>query len=114
MARHNREGRGTDQHGCEYVVSYQPDWLRQVKVTRILRTGRQSTKTLFANPERPASKPGRQVRTVVRCEAEGLAFEIALTDPGRVVKRIIVETRPAQGRSAGPPDEIGVILEPRR
>jgi len=50
LARHNREGQGADQRGFEYAVNYQPDWLRQVKVTRQLETGRQSTKTLFRNP----------------------------------------------------------------
>jgi hypothetical protein len=51
MARHNREASGSDQRGFEYTISYQPDWLRQVKVTRLLETGRQSTKTLFVNPD---------------------------------------------------------------
>ena len=50
MARHNRDGEGVDQRGHGYVVSYQPDWLRLVKVTRDLESGRQSTKTLFRNP----------------------------------------------------------------
>ncbi|NIP13532.1 MAG: hypothetical protein GWN02_28120, partial [Gemmatimonadetes bacterium] len=53
MARHNRDGQGSDQRDCEYAISYQPDWLRQVKVTRLLPTGRQSTKTLFTNPHPP-------------------------------------------------------------
>lgn len=100
MARHNREGHGSDQRGSEYIISYQPDWLRQVKVTRRLETGRQSTKTLFTNPTRPEQEPGRQVRTEVRCEEEGLMFEVMVTDPDRVVKRIIVETGPP-GSSAG-------------
>jgi hypothetical protein len=95
MARHNREAHGSDQQGFEYTVSYQPDWLRQVKVTRLLDSGRQSTKTLFTNVESPAGPPGRLVRTEVRCEEQGLRFEIALTDPDRVVKRVIVETGPA-------------------
>ena len=103
MARHNREGRGTDQRGNEYTVSYQPDWFRQVKVTRLLDTGRQSTKTLFTNPQRPEQEPGRQVRTEIRCPAQGLAFELALTDPGRVVKRVIIETGP----SGSAPGELG-------
>ena len=47
MGRHNREGRGTDQQGFEYQINYQPNWLRLVKVTRTLDSGRQSTKTLF-------------------------------------------------------------------
>ena len=103
MARHNREGHGSDQKGFEYIISYQPDWLRQVKVTRILDTGRQSTKTLFSNPDDPARRPGRSIRTEVRCEAQDLRFEIALTDPQRVVKRVIVETGPAEA-AAGDQD----------
>lgn len=92
MARHNREGHGSDQHGHEYVVSYQPDWLRQVKVTRLLDTGRQSTKTLFANPAPREQAPGRQVRTVIRSADQELEFEVAITDPHGVVRRIVVET----------------------
>ena len=34
MARHNRDARGSDQRGESYELSYQPDWLRLVKVTR--------------------------------------------------------------------------------
>ena len=49
MARHNRDGRGSDQRGFDYEIGYQPDWLQQVKVTRNLESGRQSTKTLFRN-----------------------------------------------------------------
>jgi hypothetical protein len=94
MARHNREASGSDQHGFDYVISYQPDWLQHVKVTRTLDTGRQSTKTLFANPERPVRPPGQQVRTAIRCSAQGLEFEIAITDPGRAVRRVIIETGP--------------------
>lgn len=97
MARHNRETDGTDQHGLEYAVSYQPDWLRQVKVTRRLETGRQSTKTLFTNPDAPVRAPGQQVRTAIRCKTHDVAFEIAVTDPGRVVKRIVVEMESAEG-----------------
>jgi hypothetical protein len=97
MARHNREVNGSDQRGFEYTVSYQPDWLHQVKVTRILETGRQSTKTLLTNPDPPIRKPGQQVRTAIQCEAQGLSFEIAVTDPGRVVRRIVVETESPDG-----------------
>jgi hypothetical protein len=59
VARHNREGVGADQRGYEYGVSYQPDWLKLVKVTRQLESGRQSTKTLFRNPaNEPEAEPG--------------------------------------------------------
>ena len=94
MARHNREGRGSDQRSCEYTISYQPDWFGQIKVTRLLPSGRQSTKTLFASPDAPERKPGRQIRTRVRSPEQDLAFEVSITDPTRVVKRIIVETGP--------------------
>jgi hypothetical protein len=94
MARHNRVAEGEDQRGFEYIISYQPDWLRQVKVTRLLPTGRQSTKTLFCNPDPPERAPGRQVRTEIRSEDQGVVFEVAVTDPDRVVKRVIVETGP--------------------
>ena len=105
MARHNREGQGSDQQGFEYTISYQPDWLRQVKVTRLLDSGRQSTKTLFVNPTEPARKPGRTVRTEVRCEEQGIKFEIALSDPRRVVKRVIVETGPVESDGGGITDQ---------
>ncbi|MFP4622682.1 MAG: hypothetical protein ACLFRX_00740 [Gemmatimonadota bacterium] len=113
MARHNRDGQGWDQRGFEYIISYQPDWLKQVKVTRLLPTGRQSTKVLFAPSEPPEREPGRQVRTQIRSEAQGLAFEVALTDPERVVKRIIVETGPGSGPGVHAPDDVQFTIEHR-
>lgn len=94
MARHNREGHGSDQRAFEYTISYQPDWLGQVKVTRLLPSGRQSTKTLFLSRDQAEASPGRQVRTGIRSADQNLSFEISITDPGRVVKRVIVETGP--------------------
>ena len=88
MARHNREGSGADQRGFEYGVSYQPDWLKLVKVTRQLETGRQSTKTLFRNPGDPESEPGDRVRTRIVSSDQALDFEVALTDPRSAVKRV--------------------------
>ena len=91
MARHNREGAGADQRGFEYGVNFQPDWLRQVKVTRQLETGRQSTKTLFRNPaDRAEAEPGERVRTRIVSPDQGLDFEVALTDPKGAVRRIRV------------------------
>lgn len=105
MARHNREGQGIDQLGRSYQVSYQPDWLRQVKVTRELLSGRQSTRILFRNPEAPISEPGSRVRTRIECAELGLEFEISIEDPHGVVRRITVETvlpeGPEKGASAG-------------
>lgn len=89
MARHNREGQGADQRGFEYAVNYQPDWLRQVKVTRQLETGRQSTKTLFRNPtNRAAAIPGDRIRTRIFSADQGLDFEICISDPRAAVRRI--------------------------
>lgn len=103
MARHNRDAEGLDQQDFEYRISYQPDWLRQIKVTRLLSSGRQSTKTLFVNPEPPKREPGREVRTEIRSEAQGLEFRVAVRDPNGVVKRVIVETGPPESA----PGEIG-------
>lgn len=100
MARHNKDAHGTDQRGDEYDVSYQPDWLRQIKVTRALASGRQSTKTLIRNTARKERKPGPRVRTRIRCRDESIDFEIGVDDPNGVVKRVIIETampdRPAE------------------
>ena len=98
MARHNRVGRGTDQRGADYSISYPPDWLQHVKVTRILENGRQSTKTLFRNPEKPGRRTGSQVRTRISSRKEGLDFEIGVSDPHGVITRIVVETaKPDRG-----------------
>lgn len=94
MARHNRTARGSDQRGDTYEVSYQPDWLRLVKVTRTLESGRQSTKTLFKNPGKREQAPGQKIRTRVACRNQQVEFEIELDDPQGVVRRIVVETAP--------------------
>ncbi|MDQ3556057.1 MAG: hypothetical protein M3409_04675 [Gemmatimonadota bacterium] len=111
MARHNREGRGEDQRGTGYVVGYQPDWFRQIKVTRDLESGRQSTKTLFRNPEPPQANPGTRVRTQIASDELGLELEVSLQDPNHVVRRIIVETE-VQG-SVGEPETIVFSLGSR-
>lgn len=92
MARHNRQGQGSDQRDHEYTVSYQPDWLRWVKVSRALESGRQSTKTLFKNPGAKQQEPGTRVRTRITSPEQGLDFQITVEDPERVVKRVVVET----------------------
>ena len=94
MARHNREGQGADQRGYQYAISYQPDWLRYVKVTRDLDSGRQSTKTLYRNPaEHQEAGPGDRVRTRITSPDQGLDFEVAVTDPHRAIVRIRVAYR---------------------
>lgn len=101
MARHNRAGQGEDQYGHEFTVSYQPDWLHQVKVTRDLQTGRQSTKTLFRNPDPAEREPGSHIRTGISAPELGLAFQLALDDPQLAVRRITIEAVIPEGPEKG-------------
>ena len=110
MARHNRDGSGADQRGFEYGVSYQPDWLKQVKVTRTLESGRQSTKTLFRNPARaPQAQPGERVRTRIVSADQSIDFEVALIDPRAAVTRVRIAYE-VQGEN-GRPEEVEFSLE---
>lgn len=111
MARHNREGQGADQRGSHYGISYQPDWLRHVKVTRDLETGRQSTKTLFRNPAKKSEgEPGDKIRTRVTAKDQSVDFEVVIADPYKAVRRIRVayEVPGVDGRRE---EEIEFILE---
>ncbi|MYI07788.1 MAG: hypothetical protein F4059_10865 [Gemmatimonadetes bacterium] len=79
MSRHNRQGRGVDQRGYHYDISYQPDWLDRIRVTRRLASGRQSTKTLFRNPARtPQAQAGDLIRTTIESAEQDLHVEVAL------------------------------------
>lgn len=113
MARHNREGRGKDQRGAEYIVGYQPDWLQQVKVTRTLEGGRQSTKTLFRNPGHRERDPGPKVRTRIVSPGQGLDFEIMVDDPRGVIRRVIVETALPGETKTGEEEVILFAIEDR-
>ena len=110
MARHNRDGAGADQRGFVYGVSYQPDWLKLVKVTRQLESGRQSTKTLFRNPAvGREAEPGDRIRTRIISSDQSLDFEVALTDPRAAVKRVRIayEVPDENGRT----EEVEFTLE---
>jgi hypothetical protein len=111
MARHNRDARGTDQRGFDYEISFQPDWLRLIKVTRTLESGRQSTKTLVRNPAAPEHAPGRSVRTRITSAEQQLDIEVDINDPRGVIKRIIVVTAPAGAESVE--DELEFTIEHR-
>ena len=100
MGRHNRDARGADQRGFDYDISYQPDWLRQIKVTRTLESGRQSTKILFRNPTPRAYPAGPKVRTRIASPEQSLDVEVDINDPHGVVKRIIVVTAPTHTDTA--------------
>lgn len=107
MARHNRDGRGSDQRGFDYEISFQPDWLQSIKVTRELESGRQSTKSLFRNPGYRVQPPGHRVRTRISSPDQGIDCEIVIGDPNGVVRRVIVETVTAEG------EEVVFTLEDR-
>ena len=91
MGRHNREGKGADQLGHKCQVNYQPNWLRLVKVTRTLDSGRQSTKTLFRNPtHHRREEPSEKVRTRIVSPGQGLDMEVVVSDPHGSVYRVQV------------------------
>lgn len=95
MARHNRDDRGVDQHGELWQLSYQPDWLRRLKISRRLPDrDRRSTVTLFKNDaERARAETGKVVRTRVRAADGSVDLEISLEDRTDVVESIVVVTR---------------------
>lgn len=111
MARHNREGTGVDQRGFEYRLSYQPDWLRHIKVTRLLPTGRQSTKTLFRNPASCRERePGERVRTWISCVEQGVDIQVSVRgDRGRVQRMSVTCEVPSVGGSGT--EELTFTLE---
>jgi len=91
MGRHNRQGEGEDQVGFRYEISYSPDWLRRVRVSRQLGTGRQSSRILFRNPaRRRQEEAGERIRTRITSPEQGLDFEVILNDPHHTVRRIRV------------------------
>ena len=111
MARHNREGVGIDQRGFSYRVSYQPDWLRQVKVSRALPSGRQSTMILFRNPsERSEGRPGDRVRTRIHCPEQGVDLEVAVSPARDEVCRVTVTCTVPAVEGFGS-EEVTFILE---
>jgi len=102
MARHNREGRGLDQQGNLWRISYQPDWLKHVKISRALPGGRRrSSLTLFRNPaKRAESEPGRSVRTRITSADGSVDVSLSLEDPNAHVEHIVVGIRRTRGRKS--------------
>jgi hypothetical protein len=112
MARHNRDATGEDQRGEIYHVSFQPDWLHQIKVARALESGRQSTKTLVRNTEARAPGAASRTRTRVTNGAGTIDFEITVDDPRGVVTRVTVETEPLGADGAG--EVVSFSIDSRR
>jgi len=95
MARHNRDAKGVDQHGELWHLSYHPDWIRRIKISRQLPDrDRRSTVTLFKNEaERAQAEPAKVIRARIRA-ADGTAdIEVSLEDRSDVVESITVVTR---------------------
>lgn len=99
MARHNRDAKGVDQHGDLWHLSYHPDWMRRVKISRRLPDrSRRSTVTLFKNEaERARAEPAKVVRTRVRAADGSTEFEISLEDRTGSVESVVVVTRRNRG-----------------
>ena len=103
MARHNRLGQGVDQYGFKYRISYPPDWLDRVRVTRRLASGRQSTRTLFRNPaRRPRGEVSGVVRATITSEEQDLEVAVSFGAGSGRVKEVEVHWQ----NPAGPADEM--------
>lgn len=112
MPRHNRGGEGRDQRGFRYLISYQPDWLRRIAVTRSLASGRQSTKTLFRNPSSVRqTSPGKRVRTRITSLDQGIDVEIAVTGARTAVTRVQIACHLPSGHPATRDDQVVFTLE---
>ncbi len=99
MARHNREGRGLDQLGNLWRISYQPDWFRLLKLSLPLPGRRRSSRTLCRNPARAAdAEPGRSVRTRITAADGSVDIAVSLEDRDHVVDHIIIGVRHKRGR----------------
>lgn len=111
MARHNRDDRGVDQHGELWQLSYQPDWLKRLKISRRLPDrDRRSTVTLFKNgADRAQSETGKVVRTRVRAADGSVDIELSLEDRTEVVESIVVVTR--RTRKNGRSERLEFVLE---
>jgi hypothetical protein len=100
MARHNREGRGLDQFGNLWRISFQPDWFRRVKISRDLPEGRRrSSLTLFRNPARKAeAEPGRAVTTRITSADGKIDVAVSIEDRDMVVDHIVLGIKRKRGR----------------
>lgn len=110
MARHNRDAKGVDQHGELWQLSYHPDWIRRVKISRQLPDrSRRSTVTLFKNDaERAQAEPAKVIRTRVRAADGSTDFEISLEDRKGNVESIVVVTRRENGAEG---ERVEFVLE---
>ena len=98
MARHNREGRGLDQLGNLWRISYQPDWFRLLKLSRQVPGGRRSSRTICRNPAHAAdAEPGRSVRTRITAADGSVDVAVSIEDRDQVVDHVIIGVRRERG-----------------
>ena len=110
MARHNRDARGVDQHGELWQLSYHPDWIKRIKISRRLPDrDRRSTVTLFKNEaDRARAEPAKVIRTRIRAADGSADIEVSLEDRTGVVESVTVVTRRERnGRS----ERVEFVLE---
>ena len=101
MSRHNRDATGTDQLGFRYRISYPPDWLERIKVTRRLPSGRQSTKALFRNPVRvPEADAAGLIRIRIESEEQGLEVEATVRCASDHVGEVVLSWRGRAGTAS--------------
>ena len=103
MARHNRNAEGRDQAGFGYRISYPPDWLDRIRVTRSLPSGRRSTRTLFRNPQRrPQDLPGELIRLRIESPDQELEVETVVRASPESMREVVLRWRHPRGPGAAP------------
>src|SRR5690606_18074140 len=107
-ARPNQTLRATGPLDRHFELSYQPDWVSRISMSRTV-DGAPTTTTLFANPGYRERMPGPVVRTRIASPEHGLHFAAILNDPDHVVKRVIVETVATD--AAGEEEEVTFTIE---
>jgi len=91
MAKHNRESEGVDQRGFTYRIHYPPDWLRMIRVSRPLPSGRRSGMILFRNtPRGKGMEDGASLRLRITCPEQGVDLQVQLRAQGAPTRRVML------------------------
>jgi hypothetical protein len=91
MAKHNRESEGVDQRGFTYRIHYPPDWLRLIRVSRPLPSGRRSGMILFRNGQKGRGLgEGSPIRLRITCPEQGVDLQVHLRAEGAPARRFML------------------------